>query len=128
MKPAKKKVEPEDEEKETKKVVMRGLAPVDDYFYQKNASQVVTLNGKTYAATLNQSNVQANNNKFYILQILESTAGPKNYWFFTRWGRVGVPGQQAAIVCPDIPFAVREYNKKLNSKLSGGYREIVMNY
>ena len=111
-----------------KKMVMTGTVPVDEYFHMKNATHVFSLNGVTYAATLNQSNVQANNNKFYILQILESDSSPKQWWFFTRWGRVGVPGQQAAIPCGTSVQAVREYNRKRNDKLKGGYREIVMNY
>lgn len=57
--------------------------------------RVLVHNGVTYAATLNQTNVQHNNNKFYILQIVESESNPNNCYFFTRWGRVGVVGQKA---------------------------------
>jgi len=52
----------------------------------------------------------------------------KKYYFFTRWGRVGVPGQQATIPCFDSQSAIRAYNSKLNDKLKGGYREVQMNY
>lgn len=53
------------------------------------------MNGKIYSATLNQTNVERNNNKFYLLQILQSDTNPNNCHFFTRWGRVGVPGQNS---------------------------------
>ncbi len=49
---------------------MSGSAPVDASFPRASQSKVVEKNGVVYAATLNQSNVANNNNKFYILQIL----------------------------------------------------------
>lgn len=42
---------------------------------------------------MNQSNLNQNNNKFYIIQVLQNTKNPNNYHFFSRWGRVGVEGQ-----------------------------------
>ena len=38
--------------------------------------------------TLNQTNIGQNNNKFYIIQLLEADAGGK-WWVWTRWARVG---------------------------------------
>jgi poly [ADP-ribose] polymerase len=35
-----------------------------------------------------------NNNKYYILQLLETDNG-NHYYFWTRWGRVGVKGLNA---------------------------------
>ena len=47
--------------------------------------------GEYYDAMLNQTNIASNNNKYYILQILEKrqsdTIPPIAVWF--RWGRVG---------------------------------------
>ncbi len=48
---------------------MKGGIPLDPHVKNKN-TKVLVYNGVTYAATLNQSNVQHNNNKFYILQVL----------------------------------------------------------
>ena len=42
--------------------------------------------------------------------------------FFTRWGRVGVPGQQAPIFCGNTANAISQYRSKKRSKLNGGYR------
>lgn len=59
-----------------------------------SAYRVLNDGGKVYSATLNQSNLDANNNKFYIIQILvNETSGAFHVW--NRWGRVGVPGQNA---------------------------------
>ncbi|KAJ0229909.1 hypothetical protein HA466_0311460 [Hirschfeldia incana] len=41
---------------------------------------------------LNQANVRDNNNKFFVLQVLESD-NKKAYMVYFRWGRVGVQGQ-----------------------------------
>jgi poly [ADP-ribose] polymerase len=60
----------EDAKVELKKVIMKGSAPVDQYFSMPSNYRVYSSGGVTYASTLNQSNLSANNNKFYILQIL----------------------------------------------------------
>ena len=101
---------------------MKGKVPVDQHVYQASDYYVYEENGKVYSATLNQSNIQANNNKFYILQILKHSTNPNQFLFFTRWGRVGVPGQQAPIFCPNSASAINQYNRKLRDKLNGGYR------
>lgn len=45
------------------------------------------------------------------------------YAFFTRWGRVGVPGQQTYIPTT-LDNAICFYSRKLREKItkSGGYR------
>lgn len=66
--PAKKQAAKNDE---IKKVIMKGSIPIDTYFSRAAQCKVhVDASGNIYAATLNQSNVTANNNKFYILQVL----------------------------------------------------------
>ena len=107
-----------------KKVFMKGKAPVDGFFSNASDYYVYEEGGRTYSATLNQSNIQANNNKFYILQVLRHNTNPNQYIFFTRWGRVGVPGQQAPIHTPNPVIAIGQYNRKLREKLNGGYREV----
>lgn len=42
---------------------------------------------------LNQTNIGANNNKFYRMQLLQEASGNADYWLWTRWGRVGDKGQ-----------------------------------
>ena len=74
-----------------KKITMSGKVPVDPYFSKQSQGVVVEHGGVTYASTLNQSNIANNNNKFYIIQIIQTN--PSEYYFFCRWGRVGVSGQ-----------------------------------
>ena len=76
-----------------KTVTMKGKVPIDDHFPLNKADYHVLENpSKIYSATLNQTNVMNNNNKFYILQILQSDPNINNCYFYTRWGRVGVVG------------------------------------
>ena len=41
---------------------------------------------------------------------------------------MGVPGQQAPIICSSFDQANRLYQKKRREKINGGYREVEMNY
>jgi poly [ADP-ribose] polymerase 2/3/4 len=50
-----------------------------------------------YSTTMNQSNVQNNVNKFYIMQVLQCIDSKDDCYFFTRWGRVGLPGMTSEI-------------------------------
>ena len=65
-------------------------APVDVECPLKGSHKVAqTPEGQFYDVMLNQTNIAANNNKYYILQLLEkvTTGAPYAAWF--RWGRVG---------------------------------------
>ncbi|CAK9157267.1 unnamed protein product [Ilex paraguariensis] len=53
---------------------------------------VLQLQDEIYDAMLNQTNVGENNNKFYVIQVLESDDGGR-FMVYSRWGRVGVKGQ-----------------------------------
>lgn len=130
-KPAKEAVkEPAKKEKdeEMKKVVMKGKAPVDTFAPNASSYQVYEEGGQIFATTLNQSNVSANNNKFYILQVLVNSSNPNDVCFFTRWGRVGVPGQNAPMMTTSTAMAIGWYRKKKREKMNGGYRQVEMNY
>lgn len=110
--PAKKKVKEQVKPEDLKKVIMKGKAPVDQYVPGGSQYQVFSDATEVYATTLNQSNISSNNNKFYILQVLQHESNPSNWMFFTRWGRVGVPGQQAPVICGSSAMAIHQYNKK----------------
>ena len=51
---------------------MSGKVPVDPHFTKRAQATVVEHKGVTYASTLNQTNISHNNNKFYMLQILQT--------------------------------------------------------
>lgn len=90
---------------------MVGSVPVDAHYTKASQSKVVEKDGVVYAATLNQSNVTQNNNKFYIMQVLQ--VDPNNYTFFCRWGRVGVVGQTSEMNSSDLNAAIRAYESKI---------------
>ncbi|XP_071721412.1 poly [ADP-ribose] polymerase 2 [Rutidosis leptorrhynchoides] len=72
----------------------KGSAVLDQYIPEhiKSNYHVLQQGDDIYDATLNQTNVGDNNNKFYIIQALESDDG-STFMVYNRWGRVGVKGQ-----------------------------------
>lgn len=107
---------------------MKGAAPVDEFFPVKGC-HVLVHNGKVYSATLNQSNISNNNNKFYNIQILQSDSNGGSNYLFTRWGRVGTRGQQSNVGPMPIQRAINLYKQKYHEKhVNGNYRELDMNY
>ncbi|MCD7463005.1 Poly [Datura stramonium] len=84
------------DEGETEKLVTatkKGAAVLDQYLSDdiKARYHVLQQGNEIYDATLNQTNVGNNNNKFYIIQVLENDSGG-NFLVYTRWGRVGAKG------------------------------------
>ncbi|KAK4273226.1 hypothetical protein QN277_021668 [Acacia crassicarpa] len=73
---------------------IKGAAVLDQWLpdYVKTQYHVLQMDGEIYDAMLNQTNVGDNNNKFYVIQVLESDDGGK-FLVYNRWGRVGVKGQ-----------------------------------
>lgn len=110
------------------KVITKGGAAVDGLVPNKDSFRVFQDGGKTYSATLNQSNLDQNNNKFYIIQILQNEANG-NLFVWNRWGRVGVPGQNALKGPMPKDVAIRDFQSKHNDKtVKGDYREIEIKY
>lgn len=72
--------------------------------------------GHFYDVMLNQTNIQQNNNKFYLMQLLESNAR-REYWVWFRWGRVGFKGQtNLAAFGEDLDGALEVFHKKFWDK------------
>ena len=61
--------------------------PVDEHCELSGKATVVD----DWDAMLNQTNIGANNNKFYVIQLLQS--GSK-YYTWTRWGRAASSGSE----------------------------------
>lgn len=66
-----------------------------------------------YDCMLNQTNIGHNNNKYYVIQVLQSGA---NYYSWNRWGRVGEPGANALKGPTNLAAAVKEFEKKFSDK------------
>ena len=73
---------------------------------------------------LNQSNISANNNKFYRMQLLQE--GPSDHWLWTRWGRVGDKGQNQLQGPFDADTGLKEFNKKFKYAFSQTTVNLVM--
>jgi poly [ADP-ribose] polymerase len=62
---------------------------------------------------LNQTNIGANNNKFYVIQLLSK--GGK-FYAWNRWGRVGETGQSSLVGPVDLPSALKAFQSKFKDK------------
>jgi poly [ADP-ribose] polymerase len=62
---------------------------------------------------LNQTNIGHNNNKYYVIQVIELDG---HYYTWTRWGRVGEPGANAIKGPTTQENAVKEFTKKFYDK------------
>ncbi|XP_055007498.1 poly [ADP-ribose] polymerase 2 isoform X2 [Boleophthalmus pectinirostris] len=104
-------------EETVKTVVMKGKAPVDSECKAKLGKAHVYCEGKdVYDVMLNQTNVQFNNNKYYLIQLLEDD-NSKSYSVWMRWGRVGKVGQNNLISCGgDLLKAKDVFKKKFFDK------------
>ncbi|KAK9139326.1 hypothetical protein Scep_009007 [Stephania cephalantha] len=96
----------------------KGGAVLDQWLpdHVKAHYHVLQLGDETYDAMLNQTNMGENNNKFYVIQVLESDDG-KTFMVYNRWGRVGVKGQDKL----HGPYtsresAIREFELKFQAK------------
>ena len=63
-----------------------------------------------------QTNIQNNNNKYYLVQLLEGD-GENQYWVWMRWGRVGFNGQNSLTPCgANVSSAKSIFEKKFSDK------------
>lgn len=67
--------------------------------------------GTPWACMLNQTNIAQNNNKFYVLQLLEDATASR-WWLWTRWGRVGFKGQSSLVSFNSLSAAKLAFEKK----------------
>ncbi|KAM1475412.1 hypothetical protein ACFX2I_031311 [Malus domestica] len=68
-----------------------------------------------YDAMLNQANVVLNNNKFYLIQVLESEVGG-SFMIYYRCGRVGFKGQNKLAPHASRESAIKEFKQKFRDK------------
>lgn len=69
--------------------------------------------------TLNFTDIELNNNKFYNLEILETK--DKKFYLYTVYGRLGASGVKEYRVCSDINDAEKEAASIIKSKTKKGY-------
>ena len=72
-----------------------------------------------YDVMLNQTNIGANNNKYYVIQLLHAQGSSYHVW--NRWGRVGEPGQNQLHGPMPLAEAVANFSKKFKDKTSNDW-------
>ncbi|KAM6474537.1 protein mono-ADP-ribosyltransferase PARP3 [Liasis olivaceus] len=73
-----------------------------------------------YDCMLNQTNIGNNNNKFYIIQLIEQNG---NYSCWNRWGRVGEVGQSKLSSFPSLEAAMKDFEKKFREKTKNNWAD-----
>ncbi|XP_012589422.1 PREDICTED: poly [ADP-ribose] polymerase 2 isoform X1 [Condylura cristata] len=70
-----------------------------------------------------QTNLQFNNNKYYLIQLLEDDA-QRNFSVWMRWGRVGKIGQHSLVACSqDLNKAKELFQKKFLDKTNNNWED-----
>ena len=110
---------------DTKAIVDQYVENRGSYHIYEDTNSI--YNGKFFAATLNKSSIDKNSNKFYIIQLLQNDSNPNSLLFFSRWGRVGVPGQNLS-QSVDVITGPNLFMKKYRGKTKEGYQEIFIDY
>uniref|UniRef100_A0A915AMB1 NAD(+) ADP-ribosyltransferase n=1 Tax=Parascaris univalens TaxID=6257 RepID=A0A915AMB1_PARUN len=102
---------------QVRKVLVKGGAAIDVECVEKvGVAHVYTEGSDVYDALLNQTNTQNNNNKFYIMQLLEDDDA-KRYSVWFRWERVGYKGQTSLVPCgSDLCKAKLLFTAKFSAK------------
>ncbi|XP_065064179.1 poly [ADP-ribose] polymerase 2-like [Rhopilema esculentum] len=108
---------------QSKTLVKKGKAPVDVECPVKNTFHVFSEGGNIWDAMLNQTNLRNNNNKFYLLQLLEHDKS-KQFAVWFRWGRVGVVGQKNLVRCgSNLLEAKNVFTKKFSDKTKNEWED-----
>jgi len=110
-----------DEKETVRSISFKGKAPVDPECFNKDKYHVYFEKDTVYDAMLNQTNLKNNNNKFYLMQVLQSNTNTA-YAVWLRWGRVGMTGQTNFVNCgTDLAKAKETFLNKYVFKASIQY-------
>ncbi|KAJ3046051.1 Poly [ADP-ribose] polymerase 2 [Rhizophlyctis rosea] len=104
------------------KALKKGKVPVDHKCPKQTVAHVYEDGDEVFDAMLNQTDIGNNNNKFYIIQLLEED-NQKKYWVWNRWGRVGVDGQNKLDGPLSLDAAKRSFEKKFHDKTKNRWED-----
>ncbi|KAI8926209.1 poly polymerase catalytic domain-containing protein [Entophlyctis helioformis] len=104
------------------KLIKKGKAVVDTYCPGAATKHVVDTADGVFDVMLNQTNISANNNKFYVIQLLKDDSGSTHH-VWTRWGRVGVSGQTKLSSFGSYAQAFSDFCKKFTDKTKNQWSE-----
>ncbi|XP_058149820.1 poly [ADP-ribose] polymerase 2 isoform X2 [Dasypus novemcinctus] len=114
----------EGKQESVKTLLLKGKVPVDPECTVKVGKAHVYCEGSdVYDVMLNQTNLQFNNNKYYLIQLLEDDA-QRNFSVWMRWGRVGKTGQHSLAACSgDLNKAKEIFQKKFLDKTKNNWED-----
>ncbi|CEM03092.1 unnamed protein product [Vitrella brassicaformis CCMP3155] len=115
-----KKKKKEERKSTAVKVVAKGGGPPVDPKCEKDIRKKYHVYGDQvgfWDCMLNQTNVDGNNNKYYIIQLLEhDDVKSRSYYCWNRWGRVGYDGQNSLKQYHSLEEAKAEFQSKFRDK------------
>ncbi|XP_053558208.1 poly [ADP-ribose] polymerase 2 [Bombina bombina] len=116
--------EAEESKEQVRTLLLKGKAPVDPECKAKLGKAHVYCEGDdVYDVMLNQTNLQFNNNKYYLIQLLEDDH-MRSFSVWMRWGRVGKVGQNSLVSCGgDLLKAKDVFEKKFFDKTKNVWSE-----
>ncbi|XP_053577093.1 protein mono-ADP-ribosyltransferase PARP3 [Bombina bombina] len=94
----------------------KGKAKVDSACSHCQSAEVY----EDYDCMLNQTNIGHNNNKFYIIQLLNQSG---SYFTWNRWGRVGEIGMSKLSPFAKLEDAKKDFEKKFKDKTKNSWSE-----
>ncbi|XP_023258201.1 poly [ADP-ribose] polymerase 3 [Seriola lalandi dorsalis] len=95
---------------------VKGKRKVDEQCSLSSSGEVY----EDYDCMLNQTNVGHNNNKFYVIQVIEAN---NKYHTWNRWGRVGEVGQSKLNTFDKAENAVKDFEKKFKDKTKNNWSD-----
>jgi len=75
--------------------------------------------GAFFDAKCNQTNLEKNANKYYVIQLVENE--DSEYFVFTRWGRVGESGTVQQVGPLDRAAGEKQFNSKFKEKTDNAW-------
>ena len=114
----------------TEKIIIKSGAAVDKHVVNSSDYHVYLdpTTNKSYSATLNKSSLEKNNNKYYIIQLLQKDSSPETFLFYCRWGRIGLIRGQINETFFSAQEGIKQFQKKYNDKIKVGYTELFIDY
>eukprot|EP00667_Euglena_gracilis_P003046 EG_transcript_3054 len=106
----------------TQKLIKKGRGVVDVHSGMADKAHIYEEGDDVYQVMLNQTNIGQNNNKFYVIQLLEADAGGK-WWVWTRWARVGQVGQSKLEPAPTLDRAKALFGSKFTEKTRNAWKD-----
>ena len=112
----------QDKMKKTKSVGKKSSSKVDPNCPVGTGCEIFKEGGESWDCMLNQTNIQNNNNKYFLLQLLvDNSKDVYHTWF--RWGRVGYNGQNALQRFHDLDAAKSHFKKKFSDKTKNDWED-----